>query len=109
MAIPQISFDTLNTQGGKPKDYYLLEFFRLYEKYWDDITKNSGNEASIDLATGLLIGCCPHKPTRDQLWHDYVTLKNESSAMTATILTVGDLWEYLSKTLEFTEDAYGSG
>lgn len=109
MAVPQISFDTLNSQGGRPKDYYLIEFFRLYEKYWDDMTRSGGNDVSIDLATGLLIGCCPHKPTRERLWADYLRTKNKDGSLTASIYISGDLWEYLSNTMEFTEDAYGAG
>lgn len=109
MANPQISFDTLNSQGGKPKDYYLIEFFRLYEKYWDDMTRSNGSDGAIDLATGLLVGCCPHKPTRERLWKEYIAIKNKDGSLTASILISGDLWEYLSNTMEFTEDAYGGG
>ena len=109
MAIPQISFETLNSQGGKPKDYYLVEFFRLYEKYWDDMSRSGGNQGNIDLATGLLIGCCPHKPTREKLWREYQEIRNRDGGLTASILVSGDLWDYLSNTMEFTEDAYAGG
>jgi hypothetical protein len=109
MTVPQISFETLNSQGGKPKDYYLVEFFRLYEKYWDDMSRSGGNSGNIDLATGLLIGCCPHKPTREKLWKDYQDIRNKDGALTASILISGDLWDYLSNTMEFTEDAYAGG
>ena len=109
MTVPQISFETLNSQGGKPKDYYLVEFFRLYEKYWDDMSRSGGNPGNIDLATGLLVGCCPHKPTREKLWREYQKIRDTDGALTASILISGDLWDYLSNTMEFTEDAYAGG
>lgn len=124
MTVPQISLDSLSTYGGKPKDYYLLEFFRLYEKYWDEMIKNSQSDRAIDTITGLLLATCPHKPTRERLWESYLDLKNgiefkpasegvkevkeikAKGALTASILSSGDLFTYLAETLEFTEEAF---
>lgn len=108
MTVPAISLDTLSSYGGKPKDYYLLEFFRLYEKYWDEMSRNGNNDLSIDITTGMLIAFCPHKPTREDLWDKYVAKKETKGALTASILTAGDFFTYLSDTLEFTEEAFAS-
>jgi hypothetical protein len=106
MPMAQLSLDTLTAYGGKPKDYYLLEYFRLYEKYWDEMVKNAGSDLTVDVSTGLLLGACPHKATRERLWEGYLKLKGERGALTASILTSGEFWDYLSTTLEFTEEAY---
>ena len=88
------------------------------------MTKNSQSDHAIDTATGLLLATCPHKPTRERLWEEYLVLKDGSAerineetgllipeqkpkgALTASILATGDLFTYLSDTLEFTEEAY---
>ena len=110
MPIPTINLESLTSSGGKPKDYYLLEYFRLYEKYWDDLIK-SQSDRQIDIATGLLIGCVPHKPTRERIWKDYILMRDDSSkgAVSASVYASGDIWDYLSNTLEFTEEAYAGG
>jgi hypothetical protein len=110
MAIPTISMDSVTAQGGKPKDYFLIEFFRLWELYREDMVKNPTNRDVIDSTTALLLAVCPHKETREKLWNNYIELitrkENKKSPLTASILTAGDLWTYLSDTLEFTEEAY---
>jgi hypothetical protein len=73
------------------------------------MTKSGGNDALIDLATGLLVGCCPHKPTREKLWDEYLNIRDSKGALTASVYISGDLWDYLSNTMEFTEYAYGAG
>jgi len=107
MAIPAINLESLTSYGGKPKDFYLLEFFRLYEKYWDDMIKST-SDRQVDIATGLLIGSCPHKPTRERIWTSYIAMRDDpiKGSISASVYASGDLWDYLSVTLEFTEDAY---
>lgn len=115
MPLPAISLDSLSASGGKPKDYYLIEFFRLYEKYWDEMTKSNGNDLAIDVATGMLLAFCPHKATREKMWDDYLKVKmghgdvKGKGSLTASILAAGDFFTYLSDTLEFTEEAYAGG
>jgi hypothetical protein len=112
MALPQINLEALSAIGGKPKDYYLLEFFRLYEKYWDTVIDSPENVAVVDFATGLLLGTCPDKGKREELWNTYVDIKTKGidgkkkTLQDAAVLTVGDLWTYLNTTMEFTEEAY---
>lgn len=106
MVQPQISLDTLESYGGSPKDYYLLEFFRLYEKYWDCLV-TADSDRVVDIATGLLHATCPDKSTREKLWITYVNEKKKGNAVNASILSVGDLYTYLSDTLEFTVKATG--
>ena len=108
MVMAQINLDSLTSSGGKPKDFYLLEFFRLYEKYWDDMRASQGESTAIDICTGLLIGSCPHKPTRERIWNEYLQVRDTKgkSSITASILASGEIWDYLSNTMEFTEEAY---
>jgi hypothetical protein len=112
MALPQINLEALSAIGGKPKDYYLLEFFRLYEKYWDTVIDHPEDVAVVDFATGLLLGTCPDKKMREDLWNTYVKIKTtgidgkKKTLQDAAVLTVGDLWTYLNTTMEFTEEAY---
>jgi hypothetical protein len=114
MVLPQINLDSLSAIGGKPKDFYLLEFFRLYEKYWDTVLASPENEVVVDVATGLLLGACPAKAKREEMWEEYIRIKSEGrnklgkkqTQIDAAILTVGDLFTYLNTTMEFTEEAY---
>jgi hypothetical protein len=114
MALPQINLESLSAIGGKPKDFFLLEFFRLYEKYWDQMLEHPEDGTAIDAATGLLMATCPNRKTREDLWAHYVAKKAgdkennipKSTPLTASILTVGELFDYLNTTMEFTEEAY---
>ena len=120
MVLPQINLEALTAVGGKPKDYYLIEFFRLYEKHWDTIVANADNSLIIDASTGLLLGVCPSERTRHELWDHYITerdrkpdptadkvsLRKAGNPLNATILLCGELFTYLNTTMEFTEEAY---
>ena len=108
MPLPVINLESLIATGGKPKDYYLLEFFRLYERYWDAVLTSGGNEFVIDASTGLLLGTCTSKMERERLWNNYITIKKTKGKTTldASILTIGDLWDFLNEKMEFTECAY---
>jgi hypothetical protein len=109
MVVPQINLESLSAIGGKPKDYFLLEWFRLYEKYWDGIVDAHGDKDTIDACTGLILGTCPNKTKREDLWANYIKIKSEpkKTHLDASILTIGELWDYLNTTMEFTDEAYG--
>ena len=112
MAVPQINLDSLTAMGGRPKDYYLVEFFRLYEKFWDTVVEHPEDTAVIDFATGLLLGTCTAKKKREELWNTYVEISTvgingkKKTKTDAAVLTVGDLWTFLNDTMEFTEEGF---
>jgi hypothetical protein len=99
--------------GGKPKDFYIFEFFRCWESYKDDMIKNPLNKDVIDITTALFLAICPDKAKRNELWDQYIELQKtpdrdgkKRSSVTASILATGDMWTYLSEVMEFTEEAY---
>ena len=94
-----ISPGTLHPPGEKPKELYLKECFRLYEKLWDAVIDNPN---SIDLVTGLFLAVCLDKQTREKLLADYLDLKDKVGATDASILISGRFFTYLSETFDFT-------
>lgn len=108
LPLPSINLESLSATGGKPKDYFLLEFFRLYERFWDAVLASNGDDFIIDAATGLILGTCTDKGQREKMWNNYCEIKTTKGKTTldAAVLTVGDLWDFLNEKMEFTENAY---
>ena len=91
--------DTLQSYGEKPKELYLKEYFRLYEKLWDAAVANPNN---IELVTALFLAACLDKETREKMFADHLDLKNKVGATEASILMSGSFFTYLSETFDFT-------
>lgn len=77
--------------------------------------RTSKDEGTIEQVTAALIAFCPDKKTREGLWSQYTELiKGDaggsiggSSTVTASVMVVGALIDYLNDTLEFTEKSTG--
>ncbi len=91
--------DTLHPYRENPKELYLKECFRLYEKLWDAVIDNP---SSIDLVTGLFLAACLDKKTREKLLADYLDLKDRVGPTDASVLLSGRFFTYLSETFDFT-------
>jgi hypothetical protein len=91
--------DTLQSYGEKPKELYLKECFRLYEKLWDAVVDDPN---SIKMVTGLFLAACLDKEIREKMFADHLDLINKVGATDASILMSGRFFTYLSETFDFT-------
>lgn len=100
--------------GASPKGIYLIFLLNNASNYLLTM-RTSRDEGTIEQVTAALIAFCPDRKTREGLWKRYSDLikgDNDaaisgSSTVTASVLVVGDLIDYLNDTLEFTEKSTG--
>ena len=74
------------------------------QQYDPDSQKSRVN---VDSATAALVSFCPNREKREFLWKFYNQVKSTTGITTASVLTVGELVQYLSETLEFEEMSTG--
>lgn len=101
---------------GSPKITFQLFYYHVAMRYFETL-RESRESGTIDQATAALIAlCCPDKSKREELWKRYTDIIEGreqgtgigSTAVTASVLVVGDLTTYLNDVLEFTEKSYGA-
>jgi len=99
--------------GGisSPKQMYTFFMLQQCGKYFDALqnynNKPDGNKSTfnIEAATAGLIAFCPNTAKRKALWVGYVNDKKTDGELSASILAIGSLIEYLTDALEFDEQS----
>ncbi len=98
---------TTDLLAGSPKMMYTYFLLSECAKYLDAMKQP--RDINVDTTTNSLLAFCPNTKLRDKFWQDYIDRKKaQDSAVTASILTIGDFQAYLSEILEFTEKAHGA-
>jgi hypothetical protein len=114
MGMPELTGDINDFAGSSPKIVAAIAALRLYEKYFDYMS--TGEHINIDRMTAALLISCTDTGKRKKLWESYVSEKKKivedgesvvSADTTASVLAVGDWYEYMSKSLGLTEQSIG--
>jgi hypothetical protein len=115
MALPELTGDMMTMAGASPKAIAAISFLRLFEKYFDNMATNP--DVNIDRMTAAMLICCPEKQQRELMWNKYTEERNagvgtEDEAIrivSASVHSVGDLYEYMSNAMGLNEKSTGGG
>lgn len=98
---------TLNAETS-PKTTYTFLLFGLEREFFSMIISNDISDERIADGFSCLVGFCPDRPIRENLWKTFARLKSDgNSTRHAAILALGDLTDYLAECLDLTDSSIG--
>lgn len=96
------------TTGGSPKLLYTSFLLGLIREFFSLIMTESATPLQVERGFSTLVGFCPDKQAREQIWDAYVRRRDDKgSAANAAILSCGDLVDYLTEALDLVETSEG--
>ena len=107
MAMPELTGDINDLAGSSPKNIAAIAALRLYEKYFDNMSTNP--EVNVDRMTAALLISCTQTKKREEMWEKYTKAKNENGGneVFASVIAVGEWYEYMSESLGLSEKSVG--
>jgi hypothetical protein len=101
MGMPEFTTDMSGMAGSSPKNIQAIAILRIYEKYWDQMATNP--DFQVDRATAATIITCPDAKQRDKMWQLYLTEKENSNEVNASVLAIGAWYSFMADSMGLNE------